>query len=69
MFELKRRTKSTVPQLYMMGDLYITLSKILILMFSLVVVYVLLIQKDEGFYFQNIANLIVPLLVIIFLFS
>jgi hypothetical protein len=48
----------------MMGDLYMALAKILILMFSLVVVYILLIQKDEEFYFQNIINLVIPLLVL-----
>jgi hypothetical protein len=52
----------------MMGDLYMTLAKILILMFSLIVVYILLIQKDEAYYFQNIVNLVVPLLVILILF-
>jgi hypothetical protein len=52
----------------MMGDLYMTLAKILILMFSLVVVYILLIQKDEDFYFHNIINLVIPLLVLFILY-
>jgi hypothetical protein len=52
----------------MMGDLYMALAKILILMFSLVVVYILLIQKDEDFYFHNIINLVIPLLVLFILY-
>lgn len=38
-------------------------------MLSLIIVYFLLIQKDEEFYFHNILNLIVPLLVIFYLNS
>lgn len=63
MFELKRRTKLTLPELYMEGNFFTTICKILILMFSLIIVYFLLIQQDEEFYLHNILNLVVPLLV------
>lgn len=63
MFELKKRTKATLPELYMEGNFFTTICKTLILMFSLIVVYFLLIQQDEEFYFHNMLNLIVPLLV------
>ena len=52
----------------MEGNFFMTICKTLILMFSLVVVYFLLIQQNEEFYFQNIVNLLVPLLVIFYLF-
>ncbi len=69
MFELKRRTKLTLPELYMEGNFFTTICKILILMFSLIIVYFLLIQQDEEFYLHNILNLVVPLLVNTFLFQ
>lgn len=48
----------------MAGNFFTTICKTLTLMFSLVIVYFLLIQQDEEFYLQNVLNLIVPLLVI-----
>jgi hypothetical protein len=66
MYELKKRTKNTLPELYNEGNFFMTICKTFILMTSMIVVYFLLIQKNESFYFQNVANLIVPLLVIIF---
>jgi len=65
MFDLKRRTKLTLPELYVEGNFFTTICKTLILMFSLIIVYFLLIQQDEEFYFHNVLNLIVPLLVIL----
>lgn len=51
----------------MAGNFFTTICKTLTLMFSLVIVYFLLIQQDEEFYLQNVLNLIVPLLVIFYL--
>lgn len=65
MFDLKQRTKETLPEIYMAGNFFTTICKTIILMFSLVIVYFLLIQQDEEFYLQNVLNLIVPLLVIL----
>lgn len=48
----------------MAGNFFTTICKTLILMFSMVIVYFLLIQQNEEFYLQNALNLIVPLLVI-----
>ena len=45
MFGLRKRTKATLPELYMMGNFYITLAKIFIIMTALALCYILIAQE------------------------
>ena len=47
MFGLRKRTKATLPELYMMGNFYITLAKIFIIMTAIAICYVLIAQEKE----------------------
>lgn len=47
MFGLRKRTKATLPEIYMMGNFYITLAKIFITVCSLCLTYILIAQLDH----------------------
>ena len=67
MFGLRKRTKSMLPDLYMMGNFYITLAKIFVVMLSIVVCYILISQM-EGEVLEHPVNITGPL-VFVFLAS
>lgn len=67
MYALRQKTKSILPDLYMMGNFYITLAKVLIVCFGILISYILLVQ-DKPDIFSNLWNLFGPLAVILLLF-
>ena len=62
MFSLRKRAKSILPQIYLMGNFYMTLAKILLTMVGMVVCYILMLQSNPTL-FEKIPNLIPPLVV------
>ena len=65
MYGLRKRTKSMLPEVYMMGNFYMTLAKIFVVMSGLIICYFLIAQfKPE--IMSNGVNLIGPLLVVLF---
>lgn len=65
MFGLRKRTKATLPELYMMGNFYLTLAKIFIILTALILNYLLLIQNKEDL-LSNFVHLIAPMVVTLF---
>lgn len=65
MVGLKPKARTYFPSLFMMGNFYITLSKIFIIMTTLSLNYVLLAQQKSDL-LANDVNLIAPLLVTLF---
>ena len=66
MFSLKKRAKAIIPQIYLMGNFFMTLTKILLTMVGLVVCYILMLQSHPQL-FDKIPNLVPPLVVKFFL--
>lgn len=62
MFSLKRRVKAILPQIYLMGNFYMSLAKILLTMIGVVICYVLLLQSNPNLY-DKVLNLVPPLVV------
>ena len=62
MFGLRKRTKATLPEIYMMGNFYMTLAKIFIIMTALCLNYIILAQQKEHL-MKHIVNVIAPLIV------
>lgn len=62
MYGLRKRTKATLPELYMMGNFYMALAKIFVVMFALVVCYLLIAQRQPEILEKPI-NIIGPLVV------
>lgn len=63
MFGLRKRTKSMLPELYMMGNFYITLAKIFVVMAGLIICYVLIGQETPEV-LANGLGLAGPLLIV-----
>lgn len=62
MFGLRKRAKATLPEIYMMGNFYMTLAKIFIIMTALVLNYIILAQQKEHL-MHHIVNVAAPLIV------
>lgn len=66
MFGLRQRTKSLLPELYMMGNFYITLAKIFCVMAGLIISYFLIANSKSSHVMERVTNLIGPLVVVFF---
>lgn len=61
--DIRLTAKHTFPELYMIGNFYITLMKIFIVLTSLIICYFLIAQEKAQLY-SKILNLLAPLIVI-----
>jgi len=61
-FEFRRRVKSTIIELYMMGNFYMTLAKILIVMLGIIHCYFMMLTLNPSL-FDKIMNILPPLIV------
>jgi|688.fasta_scaffold987748_1 hypothetical protein len=66
MFGLRQRTKGILPELYMMGNFYITLAKIFCVMLGLIICYFLMANSNVAVIFEKTVNLVGPLVVVFF---
>jgi hypothetical protein len=65
MFGLRKRTKGILPDIYMMGNFYITLAKIFCVMCGLIICYFLIGNSNSDIFSQPL-NLLGPMLVVFF---
>jgi hypothetical protein len=66
MFGLRQRTKALVPEIYMMGNFYITLGKILSVMTGLILCYFLIANSEDAHIFEDPVNVLGPLAIVFF---
>ena len=66
MFGLRQRTKGILPELYMMGNFYITLAKIFCVMLGLIICYFLMANSNVAVIFEKTVNLAGPLIIVFF---
>lgn len=66
MFGLRQRTKALVPEIYMMGNFYITIAKIVCVMVGLILCYFLIANSSVAHIFEKPVNIIGPLAVVFF---
>jgi hypothetical protein len=66
MFGLRQRTKAILPELYMMGNFYITLAKIFCVMAGLIICYFLIANSNVATLMERTVNLAGPLVVVFF---
>lgn len=64
MFTQRQRTKAKLPDLYMMGNFYITLAKIFSVMVGLIVCYFLIANSNAAIIFSKTINLLGPMVVV-----
>jgi hypothetical protein len=63
MYSLRRRAKNIIPELYVMGNFFMSLTKILVTMIGVIICYILLLQSNPNLY-TKILNIVPPLIVI-----
>jgi hypothetical protein len=66
MFGLRQRTKGILPDIYMMGNFYITLAKIFCVMCGLIICYFLIGNSNASEVFSQPLNLLGPMIVVFF---
>jgi hypothetical protein len=66
MFRLRQRAKGELPEIYMMGNFYITLAKIFSVMCGLILCYFLMAHSDASQIFSQPINLLGPLVAVFF---
>lgn len=62
MFSLRKRAKNIIPELYLMGNFYMSITKILVTLIGVIVCYILLLQAHPNMY-TKILNIVPPLVV------
>ena len=68
MFSLRKRAKAIIPQIYLMGNFFMTLTKILVTMIGVIVCFILMLQSHPQL-FDKILNIVPPLVVILLHYS
>jgi hypothetical protein len=66
MFKLRQRTKGSFPEIYMMGNFYITLAKIFSVMCGITICYFLIAHSSASSIFDSPINLLGPLITTLF---
>lgn len=61
-YSLRRKTKNMVSELYMMGNFYMTLGKLLVVLFAAVICYILMLETNANL-FEKVINMVPPLIV------
>lgn len=66
MFGLRQRTKSILPEIYMMGNFYLTIAKIFSVMSGLIICYFLIANSNVAHIMEKPINILGPMVVVFF---